>query len=402
MTFNTWAKAVETLDEATRAVTPDQRRLAEYAGLALDPQLPALVAAAKLESALASELCKPEPARITEGQEETLGEIAPANIYPQNGQEAAAWIQYLRLMQRRQHLATLALNAGDVVRTQRGSLAVVSSIGTDGRVYFKGGYGNVSWPDLLSVVTRENDTSEEAARLRTEANNQAAAPQRAAAWSMAKQQDLTNFAVETGASEDEVAQLESVIDGAGDERPIQEFLERRRHLLTALLTGHKRYCLAQKRLGSEFVPDFIIGDIDSLGIHWFLIELETPRSGVYLKDGQQLDQKARKGVDQIIAWRDWLTENLEYVRRRRSEHGLGLFDITSHAPAIVIVGTRSLIPETSHVWRREYRENFNIQIHTYDWLIEALRGAIGFQGLPGANRFVLERPSMNDVVFPPD
>jgi hypothetical protein len=208
---------------------------------------------------------------------------------------------------------------------------------------------------------------------------------------MARSQDLSEFSAANLVSEDDITELETLITTADDERPIQKFLEEHGYLLTALLGGNERYCLSQKRLGGEYVPDFIIGDVDSLGIRWVLIELETPRSGIYLKGGLLLDEKARKGMSQIMDWRNWLSSNIAYARQRRSENGLGLFDIREKSDALVLVGRRSQMPNTSDAQRHEYRQSNNIQIHSYDWLLEILRGAIGHRGPPASNPYLIPR-----------
>ena len=94
----------------------------------------------------------------------------------------------------------------------------------------------------------------------------------------------------------EIDEFEHVISLAGDERPIQQFLENHPYMLTALLGERTRYCVAQPRLGSEYAPDFLIAGVNSLGIRWVLMELETPRSGLYLKDGRQFDKNVRKAI----------------------------------------------------------------------------------------------------------
>src|SRR5262249_16184090 len=59
------------------------------------------------------------------------------SIYPQTEEEAEAWVTYLRLVRRRESLSKLKLDEGDIVKTKDGELAEVSSIGQDGRVFFK-------------------------------------------------------------------------------------------------------------------------------------------------------------------------------------------------------------------------------------------------------------------------
>ena len=294
-------------------------------------------------------------------------------------------------MRRQENLSKLKLNEGDIVETRAGEVAEVSSIGQDGRVFFKGGRGFGSWPDLITVIARIDDDSESASKARIKAKNTAARHSINSEWSMAKSRELSEFSIKNVASEDDIAELEAVITAAENERPIQRFLEDNGHLITSLLGVRERYCLPQKRLGGEYIPDFIIGDVDSLGIRWVLIELETPRSGVYLKNGHALDDKARKGVNQVIEWRNWLSSNISYARQRRSENGLGLFNIREKAEAVVLVGRRALMPKTKDAQRHEYRQSSNIQIHTYDWLLETLRGAIFYPGPPINNPHLIPR-----------
>lgn len=257
--------------------------------------------------------------------------------------------------------------------------------------FLRGGRGFGSWPDLISVVARRDENSDSATEARRHAGNSAARRGVPSAWSTAKSQDLSEFTTENVVSEDDIAELEAVLTAAEDERPIQKFLEENGHLLTALLGGNERYCLPQKRLGGEYVPDFIIGDVDSLGVRWVLIELETSRSGMYLRNGLELDEKARKGNSQVIGWRNWLASNISYARQRRSENGLGLFDIREKADGVVLVGRRLQMPETNDAQRHESRQSNNIQIHSYDWLLETLRGAIRHQGPPASNSHLIPR-----------
>lgn len=197
-----------------------------------------------------------------------------------------------------------------------------------------------------------------------------------AQWSSTKSKDLSEFIAENVISEDDIEELDAIITKAKDEQPIQKFIEENRRLLAALLMGNQRYCIPRKRLGGEYIPHFIIGDADSGGIRCLLFELDTPKSGIYLKDGLQLDVKARKGVSQVIGKRNWVSSNIAHARQRGSENSLGLFDIREKADAIVLVGGRLRMPETKDAQRNEYRQSDNIHIHSYDWLLKKLYSAI--------------------------
>lgn len=394
MSFRNWNEAVKELAMQTVLATPEQQKLGKIVGKPIPQDMPRIVAATTLRLTLAKELNIPPPRPITERYKRRLQILlgpSDPHISPKTEEEAEAWVMYLRFMRRQENLSKLKLNEGDVVETKAGEVAEVSSIGQDGRVFFKGGQGFGSWPDLITVVARIDDDSESARKARIEAKNTAARQATYSKWSMAKSHELSEFNIKNVVSEDDIAELEAVITAAKDERPIQKFIEDNGHLITSLLGGRERYCLPQKRLGGEYIPDFIIGDVDSLGVRWVLIELETPRSGIYLKNGLELDEKARKGVKQVIEWRNWLSRNISYARQRRSDNGLGLFDIREKAEAVVLVGRRALMPKTKDAQRHEYRQSNNIQIHTYDWLLEKLRGAIHHLGPPASNPHLIPK-----------
>jgi len=392
MTFRYWHEVEKVLAAATTCVTAEQHELGELAGINLPSNTPKVVAAALLRVALAEQLGLVPSNALTdryEGRIEALRRVSDPAIAPKTDEEAEAWLLYLRLLRRRESLIRLKLEEGDVVETNDGTVAEISSIGEDGRVFFKGGRGFRAWPDTISLIARRDDDSQSARMAQQEARNTATRRASRADWSLARRNDLSEFAVENTVSEDDIIELENIIISANDERPIQKFLEKNPHLLTMLLGGIERYCIPQKRLGSQYVPDFIIGEIDSLGVRWVLIEIETPKSGIYLGDGFLFDEKTRKGVSQIIDWRNWLSSNIAYARQRRSENGLGLFDIREKSDGVVIVGRRSQMSDTTDAQRTEYRQSNNIAVHTYDWLLDSLRGILRHQGPPASNPYLI-------------
>jgi Domain of unknown function (DUF4263) len=174
-----------------------------------------------------------------------------------------------------------------------------------------------------------------------------------------------------------------------EERLIQRFLEQHPYVLSVLVSGQETYCIPRKRLGAEYVPDFVIGAVDSLGIHWVFVELETPQSSIYLKNDHQLGAEARKGVNQIMEWRGWITDNLAYARQRPSENGLGLFDIRPNSAAVVLVGRRLRLMGNKESVRHELKELNGIHLHSYDWLIEALTYSLDYSDLPSTNRYLI-------------
>ena len=211
--------------------------------------------------------------------------------------------------------------AGDVVEVDgMDQIAEVSSIGSNGRIYFKGNGG--AWPDLVIIRCRKADDTEEARTLKQQAANSAALRARANSWTLAKQTELMRFKVDAPLTVETVEEFQLVIESANDERPIQQFIESIPRPWEPCLGGRDRFVLPRYPLGGKYVPDFLISDIDFLGIRWVLVELETPKSKLTLTTQNELDESARRGVTQIKEWREWLQNNLDTARRLSAKMAL--------------------------------------------------------------------------------
>jgi Domain of unknown function (DUF4263) len=396
-THSTWRRAVRELRKSTGRTTTQQRRLATLAGIRLPKGLPKIVAAARLKAALATELCLSPVLPSSEGQLEYLATLnakrAQNSRVKADHHEFGGWLEYHLLKRRQDALERLRLETGDVVEVRDSAgnrLREVVSVTSDGRVLFKGGQGAGAWPDTLNVRCRKGTNTKRAQTLRKTAANQAAERSKAMGLSNAKGLELDEFRVTDSLTLDDVEQLQEVIDAARSESPIQNFLEAHPRILAALLTGFFRFSVARPRFGIEHIPDFLLGDVDSLGVHWILVELETPVSDVTLKNDRLLEKHARKGVSQVEEWREWIQNNLDKARRSRREGGLGLFDIRPRSKGLVLVGRRPRLNENAAMVRNAISEGNNIQVHTYDWLTQTLRGVLGFKGPSGSNPYLLQ------------
>lgn len=143
MTYKSWEALRPHLTISAGRVTADQIDLAMRLGITLAKATPSIVAAAKLRSAMSKELRLTSEGPPTEGQLEWLQELAERQgrrlPKPRTADEASAWIDYLQLRGRIQSHGELRLNAGDLVRVLHiGALEEVTSLGRDGRVYFRG------------------------------------------------------------------------------------------------------------------------------------------------------------------------------------------------------------------------------------------------------------------------
>jgi hypothetical protein len=194
-------------------------------------------------------------------------------------------------------------------------------------------------------------------------------------------------------TDQDVAKLLRVLDSAGDERPVQRHLATNPLLLVQHLGGgHGRWVFSQKRLGSEFVTDFVIGERSSSGFEWQFVELQSPRARLFVSSSGRQSKQLDEGIRQILEWRRWLDDNRDYARRPRARNGLGLVDAAGSDPGLLLIG-RADLSENGKVRRRRLSQELQIQIHTYDWLVrqasnrvKSLRNVIGNpSGLCGAD-----------------
>lgn len=166
------------------------------------------------------------------------------------------------------------------------------------------------------------------------------------------------------------------LNSASNERDMQAYLEKHSYFMIQHLGGgHGRWVIPNKRLGAEYVPDFVIGEKHSLGFEWQVVELESPKAVFFTKNGDP-SKVLNHAIRQITDWRSWLKQNQGYASRPKEENGLGLIDIDSSVKGLIILGRRSDIDSTTNERRRQLGSNLNIDIHTYDWLVECAEGRL--------------------------
>ena len=170
--------------------------------------------------------------------------------------------------------------------------------------------------------------------------------------------------------------LEEQIASAKNERDMQTFLETNPQFLIQHFGGGRgRWVLPQGSLGSEYRTDFIVGDKNSFGHEWEVVELESTKARAFTKAGNPTSQLTH-AIRQITDWRAWLKRNQNYAARSRAEQGLGLVDIDANVRGLVLIGRESAVDPSTSDLRRQMVQDLKITIHTYDWLIRMARGRV--------------------------
>lgn len=182
--------------------------------------------------------------------------------------------------------------------------------------------------------------------------------------------ELARFAVPwLDIVDEQVAAYREVLERAQNERPLQTHLATYPLLLAQHLGGgHGRWVIPQKRLGAEYVPDFVIAEKHSGGFMWQFVELQSPRATLFVPSTGRQTEQLDEGIRQILEWRRWLESNLDYARRPRSQHGLGLTEVGPRDRGLLIIGREHDLNDTDRERRRQLSEVNNIAIHTYDWI----------------------------------
>jgi hypothetical protein len=123
-----------------------------------------------------------------------------------------------------------------------------------------------------------------------------------------------------------------------------------------------------KRLGSEHITDFLVGEDTPHQPTWYAVELERPQALLFTQRGDP-SAALTHAMRQIDDWRTWLSRNRDYASRAPEWAGLGLGDIDPELEGLVIIGRGSTLDTAVEDRRRRLARANRMRIETYDWLI---------------------------------
>lgn len=174
-------------------------------------------------------------------------------------------------------------------------------------------------------------------------------------------------------SADDLTALELEIESSKDERPLHTLLASRPHLLVNAELAHGcRWFKSHPHLGKNYEPDFMIARMDSNGLRWTLVELQSPKPNLFIdtakpgraKPGEQL----REGLDQISRWRGWID--------RRGSVGAaadGYPSLTSNFRGVIFIGrSGDQLEDLAGDGRiAELEQQNRVEIRSYDSILRA-------------------------------
>jgi hypothetical protein len=167
----------------------------------------------------------------------------------------------------------------------------------------------------------------------------------------------------------DIARFRDELEGATGEAEMQAFLERHPEFLCQHLPAARGYwVIPTKRLGSEHITDFLVGEDTPHQPTWYAVELERPQALLFTQRGDP-SAALTHAMRQIDDWRTWLSRNRDYASRAPEWAGLGLGDIDPELEGLVIIGRGSTLDTAVEDRRRRLARANRMRIETYDWLI---------------------------------
>jgi hypothetical protein len=156
-------------------------------------------------------------------------------------------------------------------------------------------------------------------------------------------------------------ELEKILNEGEDEKPQQKFYTEHPSLLAIAFRPHCCWVFPRPRLGGgQHIPDFLYCDLNSLGYHWILIELESPRMEATNKD-ESVSRGCHHAVEQILDYRRWLTENALVEQKTYPS-------LNDKCDGYVVIGRRDGRTELEQKRLADYKQQ-RIEIASYDRLL---------------------------------
>lgn len=155
----------------------------------------------------------------------------------------------------------------------------------------------------------------------------------------------------------------SLIDSGTKEEELQIFLKTNPFILHP-----SAECIPKKKLGEDFVTDFVLVATTTQGPAYILVELERASHAILTKD-RLLTGPVNHAIKQTRDWDVWLEKNKAYIQNK-----LPGFETPTY---LVVIGRGDALTDDEKAYLRSYnREWKNTSLLTYDDVLARFRSTI--------------------------
>jgi len=159
-------------------------------------------------------------------------------------------------------------------------------------------------------------------------------------------------------------EFESLIGAGTKEEELQLFLKANPFVLHP-----SAECIPKKRLGEDFVTDFVLVSTTTQGPTYILVELERSSHAILTKD-LVLSGPANHAIKQTRDWDVWLEKNKAYIQNK-----LPGFETPTY---LIVIGRGHLLSDDERAYLRSYnREWKSTTLLTYDDVLSRFTSTIG-------------------------
>lgn len=158
-------------------------------------------------------------------------------------------------------------------------------------------------------------------------------------------------------------EFEELLFSAEREEELQVFLKENPIVLNP--TAEQ---IPKKRLGEDFITDFVLVTPSEQGATYILVEIEKASHRVLIKDNS-LSAEANHAIKQTLDWDVWLESNKAYLQNK-----LPGFETPNY---LVVIGRGNEFDDTSKAYLRSYNRGWkSTELLTYDDVLVRFKSMI--------------------------
>lgn len=138
------------------------------------------------------------------------------------------------------------------------------------------------------------------------------------------------------------------------------------YLLALAFPVHNCWVFPKPRLGGgKWIPDVLLCDQNSLGYHWTLIELESPKMEATNED-ESVSAGCHHAVQQILDYRRWVRDYALFEEKQ------GYRGLNADCDGFIVIGRRDSRTDLEQQRLADFRQR-HIEIASYDRILDQIK-----------------------------